>query len=84
MSRNGSAAFENRLDALKESVRGLVEMGSERASAIKDRAIDAKDAVARRGGKAINVMGRLIKDHPLAAIGIAFGIGYLVVRLVRR
>jgi ElaB/YqjD/DUF883 family membrane-anchored ribosome-binding protein len=85
ISKNGSTDFESsRLDALKESVGGLVDSGKERAAALKGKAIEGKDAVVRGGSKAINVVGGLIKEHPIAAIGIAFGVGYLAMRLIRR
>jgi len=28
--------------------------------------------------------GQAIKDHPIAALGFAFGLGYLFMRLIRR
>ncbi|MDB4952510.1 MAG: hypothetical protein JWO36_79 [Myxococcales bacterium] len=86
MIKNGTSEFDTntRLDSLKESVGGLVDAGKERAAALKGKAIEGKDAVVRGGTKAINTVGGLIKEHPIAAIGIAFGIGYLVMRLVRR
>ena len=37
-------------------------------------------AVAKR----VDVLTVLIKQHPLAAIGIGFGLGYLLARLVNR
>jgi ElaB/YqjD/DUF883 family membrane-anchored ribosome-binding protein len=85
MIKNGTSEIENtRFESLKESVGGLVDAGKERAAALKDKAMEGKDAVVRGGSKAINTVGALIKDHPLAAIGIAFGVGYLVMRLIRR
>lgn len=74
MARNGTmATFEDRLDSLKESMRNLVDYGSD----IKDRAVDASKT-------GISKMGSLIKDHPIIAIGVAFGIGYLAMRVLRR
>ena len=82
MQKNGSTSrFEDRLDQLKESVRAMV---NERATQVKDAAADAKDAIVRKSGRAVSRVGNLIKDHPIAAIGIAFGVGYLAVRLLRR
>ena len=71
MMKNGTSSLETRLDSLKDSVRHLVDMGGEKAGMIKDKAIDAKDVVARNSGKAVRAFGGLIKDHPIAAIGIA-------------
>jgi ElaB/YqjD/DUF883 family membrane-anchored ribosome-binding protein len=85
MQKNGStSAFENRLDAVKESVRNLVDAGGERAGRLKDKAIDVKDSVFENSSAALSRMGSLIKEHPFAAIGIAFGVGYVTVRMLRR
>lgn len=85
MARNGSMeAFEDRLESLKESVRNLVDISSERADAIKHKMADVKDSVVASSKSGINRMGGLIKDHPIVAIGIAFGLGYFAVRMLRR
>ena len=84
MARNGATTFEDRLDSLKDSVRNLVDVGSERAEAIKSRMADVKDTVVSSSKSGINRMGSLITEHPLVAIGIAFGIGYLAMRVLRR
>lgn len=85
MARNEmTSAFEDRLDALKESVRGLVDSSSERADRLKSKMVDVKDSVFESGRTGINRLGELIKDHPIAAIGIAFGIGFFAIRMMRR
>ena len=85
MQKNGTASTaDNRLDSLKSSVRNLVDAGGERANQIKSKAIDVKDAVVENGGAALNRASSLIKEHPIAAIGIAFGVGYIVVRMLKR
>ena len=85
MHKNGSAsAFENRLDALKDSVRNLFDAGGERAGQLKNKAIDVKDQVVESSSAAVTKLGSLIKEHPIAAIGIAFGIGYVTVRMLKK
>ncbi len=84
MQKNGTASLESRLDSLKGSVRNLVDAGGERADQIKHRAIDVKDTVVENGEVAFRKVGSLVKDHPFVAIGIAFGIGYIAVRLARK
>jgi ElaB/YqjD/DUF883 family membrane-anchored ribosome-binding protein len=83
MQKNGTAALENKFDSLKSSVKNLVDAGGERAGQIKSKAIDAKDAVFENGEVAIRKAGSLIKEHPIAAVGAAFAIGYIVVRLLK-
>ncbi len=55
-----------------------------RVASLKDSVIDVKDHTVEGLTGLIARAGRLIKEHPLAAVGISIGIGYLVVRLVRR
>jgi ElaB/YqjD/DUF883 family membrane-anchored ribosome-binding protein len=68
-----SSDFDARLDSLKDSVKDLLDAGSERASNFKDSALTGA-----------NKVGGLIKAHPVAAVAIAFGVGYLVMRMIRR
>jgi ElaB/YqjD/DUF883 family membrane-anchored ribosome-binding protein len=84
MHKNGSATFESRLDSLKESVRNLVDAGGERAGHFKERAVGMKDSVVENSGAALTRIGSMIKDHPFAALGIAFGLGYFTIRMLRK
>jgi ElaB/YqjD/DUF883 family membrane-anchored ribosome-binding protein len=85
MQKNGTASsLENRFDSLKSSVRNLVDAGGERAGQLKEKAIDVKDSVVENGSKALDRAGVLIKENPFVAIGIAFGVGYIVVRMLRK
>ena len=78
MARNGTTrTMDDRLDALKESVRNLVDVGSEKLGNVKDTVVSSSKTGIDRAGS-------LIKEHPIVAIGIAFGIGYLAMRLLRR
>lgn len=85
MQKNGSAStMENRLESLKSSMRNLVDAGGERAGQLKNKAIDVKDAVVEGSSAALNRTGELIKKHPIVAIGLAFGVGYIVVRMLKK
>jgi ElaB/YqjD/DUF883 family membrane-anchored ribosome-binding protein len=85
MQKNGTAStLENRFDSLKSSVRDIVDAGGERAEKLKAKAIDVKDAAFENGQKALGRAGELIKENPFIAIGIAFGVGYIVVRMIRK
>lgn len=74
MNKNGIAAsFEDRLDSLKESVRGLMDLSSAKLDDVKD--------YSRQG---VSKLGGFIKAHPITALGIAFGIGFIAMRVMRR
>ena len=85
MQKNGSGSrYESRLDSIREGVRNLVDAGGERASHFKDRAVDAKDSFIGNSEAALSRVGELIKEHPFAAIGLAFSAGYIAMRILRR
>lgn len=78
MNKNGTAATASeKLDELKENVRT-------QAGVLKERAVDLKNTVVERGGDTLTKVSDLIKEHPIAAIGVAFGIGYITVRMLRK
>jgi hypothetical protein len=68
-----SDVLDARFDALKHGIKDLIDAGGDRAHQIKGTAMTGIDKT-----------GRLIKDHPIAAVMIAFGVGYLVMRVMRR
>ena len=84
MQKNGSGALENRLDQLKDTARKLADEGRERADELKHRAIDAKDRIVQDGRTVLDKAQSLIKEHPFVALGIAFGVGYITIRLLRK
>jgi len=49
-----------------------------------ERFVEIKEDVANNLGRRVDSLGALIKEHPLAALGIGFGIGYLIARLLHR
>lgn len=83
-NRSNGNTTTTRLDSVRESVKGLVDQGHDKVNAIKDAVSDLQHKATDQGGKAIDSASKLIKDHPFAAVGIAFGVGYLLMRLVRR
>jgi ElaB/YqjD/DUF883 family membrane-anchored ribosome-binding protein len=79
--KNGTAQLEKQLDNLRDDFTSLVAAASK---LIAGKAVDAKDVVADRGSDAMSAMIKAIKGRPLVAIGVAFGIGYIAMRLTRR
>jgi ElaB/YqjD/DUF883 family membrane-anchored ribosome-binding protein len=91
MDKNGASGaatvsyqVEEKIDALGNLVKGVIDQSAEKAEAIKSKVVEVKDQVVRRGRVAIARMAETIKAHPLAAVGIAFGAGYVVMRVLRR
>jgi ElaB/YqjD/DUF883 family membrane-anchored ribosome-binding protein len=79
--KNGTAQLEKQLDNLRDDFTNLVAAASK---LIAGKAVDAKDVVADRGSDALSAMIKSIKGRPLVAIGVAFGLGYIAMRLTRR
>jgi ElaB/YqjD/DUF883 family membrane-anchored ribosome-binding protein len=76
-TRNGTTStlgdsVDERIDSLKES-----------ASAIKNRVIDVKDQAMDRGNAVLDKSTDYIKANPLKSVAIAFGVGYIAMRLFR-
>lgn len=76
--------LDERIDSIKESVKGLVDKGEQKAAAIKSRAIEVKDEAFSKGNAFLDQVNGYIKSNPLKAVGIAFGAGYIGMRLFRR
>lgn len=79
--KNGTAQLEKQLDYLRDDFANLFAAASK---LIAGKAIDAKDVVADRSSDALSAVIKSIKGRPLVAIGVAFGVGYLAMRLTRR
>ena len=86
MNKNGTTKgyVDERHGSLRDSVKSLVDRGEERAHAFKERVVEMSGTARSRGSDAIERTTSLIKAHPLKAVGIAFGIGYIGMRLFRR
>ena len=86
MTDTGTATHgvEDKIDQIKDSVKGFVDQGAQRVDAIKSKVVDVKDQAFTRGNDLVERVSELVKAHPLKAVGIAFGAGYLGMRLFRR
>lgn len=86
MTESGTATHgvEDKIDAIKDSVKGFVDQGAQKVDAIKSKVVDVKDQAFTRGNDLIDRVTDMVKAHPLKAVGIAFGAGYLGMRLFRR
>jgi ElaB/YqjD/DUF883 family membrane-anchored ribosome-binding protein len=79
-----SPTLTNRIDSLVSNLKNAAEHLSSAASSFKGRAAEARSHATARASSIAARAGKLIKDHPTAAIGFALGTGYLLVRLLRR
>ncbi|HEU4732838.1 MAG TPA: hypothetical protein VFT22_33315 [Kofleriaceae bacterium] len=86
MADQGSATqgVDERIDSLKETVKGLVDQGAQKVETIKNRVVDAKDQAFTRGNDVLDRAAAIIKANPLKSVAIAFGAGYIGMRLFRR
>ena len=81
---SSTTAANTTLDNIKDRAKHIVDAGQEKAGEIKDALVDAKDKVMSSGASFLNSSRNLITDHPFAAVGVAFGVGYVAMRIFRR
>jgi ElaB/YqjD/DUF883 family membrane-anchored ribosome-binding protein len=74
----------NGMDAIKEGVKGLVDQGQQKVGEIKNRVVEVKDEAVTRGTQVLDRVTDFIKTNPLKAVGIAFGAGYIGMRIFRK
>ena len=83
--RNGTADISKNAGQLKDSiVAGMGHMVDVGRKAVAEKAVDAKDAVVGGGRRAIEATAKAIRKRPFLAVSIAFGLGYIGMRFVRR
>lgn len=78
------ANLDQKIDQLKERARGLADRSSEKVDQLKTKVVEVKERAKTRGGAMIDSTVDVIKAHPLKSVAIAFGIGYIGMRLMRR
>lgn len=64
-------------DDVQHAASDLADDAAEHLSALKDEAVKLAE-------ERLDALGKAIQQHPLLAVGIGFGIGYLVARLLHR
>ena len=78
------ANIDQKIGTLKEKARGIVEQGSERVGHLKSRVVEVKDQAMAKGNVYLDRTSELIRANPLKSVAIAFGIGFIGMRLFRR
>jgi ElaB/YqjD/DUF883 family membrane-anchored ribosome-binding protein len=90
MANNGMTAdtmkdqARDKAESIKDQVKGLVDAGQQKAQEVKDKLVDAKEKAVDKADSLMTSFENKIKARPLASVGIAFGIGYLAMRIFRR
>ena len=75
---------DERLDAIKDTVKSLVDQGAHKVDELKTKVVEAKDQAFTRGNALLDQVTVMVRAHPMKAVGIAFGAGYLLMRMFRR
>lgn len=86
---NGHSPMNERpMNELIESIASELKIVADRLAAataqLRDRASDVTSQARSGAGSLASRAGKAIQDHPIAAIGLAFGTGYVLMRLFRR
>jgi ElaB/YqjD/DUF883 family membrane-anchored ribosome-binding protein len=71
-------------NSIQDRVKVIVDQGHEKVDQIKSRVVDVKDQAVNRGNLMLDRATEYIRANPLKAVGIAFGAGYIGMRLFRR
>jgi ElaB/YqjD/DUF883 family membrane-anchored ribosome-binding protein len=77
------ATAKEKAESLADQLKGMVDAGQERIEGVKGRLLDGKDRVRSQASDTLDRATEAIKAHPLKAVGIAFGVGYVAMRLFR-
>jgi hypothetical protein len=51
---------------------------------VGEKIIDFKDETTKTLGKRVDALGAWMKKHPIAALGLGLGTGYLLARILHR
>lgn len=72
--------FQNQ-KTVKENVSTLVDQGHQTVDAIKSRVSDVGAQVRDNSSQMLESMRGYVQAHPIKALGIALGLGYVAMRI---
>jgi ElaB/YqjD/DUF883 family membrane-anchored ribosome-binding protein len=88
LSNHGGAAakpaspnVELGAESIADSVQTLVDQGAETIDAIKARVSEVTGEAREKGAALLDRTTALVKEHPLTALAVAFGAGYIAMRI---
>lgn len=67
--------------ALTDSVQALLQQGAQTIDAVKARVADVADEARTARSKLVDRATQLVQERPFTALGVAFGAGYLAMRI---
>jgi ElaB/YqjD/DUF883 family membrane-anchored ribosome-binding protein len=79
----GAEPMDQRMESLKDSVREFVHSGQDKVGDLANRAKRLSSQARDTGAQALDRTRDTIKAHPIASVAVAFGVGYLVMRIAR-
>jgi ElaB/YqjD/DUF883 family membrane-anchored ribosome-binding protein len=82
--QNGVDPSLDPIDILEANFKSVVEALTSGASSVETKVSGAKERATTSVTTFAAKATKAVKDHPIAAVGIAFGLGYLLMRLIRR
>jgi ElaB/YqjD/DUF883 family membrane-anchored ribosome-binding protein len=84
LSSTISSTAANLGDKARDTIDGMGSKVSSYASKAQHGVMDAKDRVQRTAGELSRNSRQAVKDHPLAAVAIGMGIGFILGRVLFR
>lgn len=79
----GPETLDQRMDSLKDSMRDFVHSGQDKVGDLADKAKRLSSQARDTGAQALDRTRDLIKAHPIASVAMAFGFGYVMMRIAR-
>jgi ElaB/YqjD/DUF883 family membrane-anchored ribosome-binding protein len=76
--------LDQKLDNLKDKAKGFVDQGAEKVDEIKHRVVEVKEQAMAKGSAFLDRATTMIKANPLKSVAVAFGVGYIGMRIFRR
>lgn len=81
---NYGTNLDQKIDTLKEKAKDIVDQGSEKVEQLKTRVVEVKDQAMAKGNALLDNVTTMVRANPLKSVAIAFGVGYLGMRIFRR
>jgi ElaB/YqjD/DUF883 family membrane-anchored ribosome-binding protein len=78
---NPASASAKSGDSIADSVQTLVDQGAETLGTIKARVSEATDGARTQAARVVDRTTELVTEHPMKSLAIAFGIGYVAMRI---